>query len=221
MLFKRFNSFTSRQRLYILLFVFLVVVLLLIFFGGKDDSSETNEVSHSEEVVTTIAEPAEESNGIDISEIRALDTKNIVLVKYVKAVEEAKIINYVTAVEEAKIVEYVKAVEHAKWHEEQNRLARERAEAAQNTETQVASSQINTTSSVDWEAIRRCECPSGWHCNTGNGYYGGLQFDITTWQSVGGTGYPHEYSRAEQINKAEILHSRRGLSPWPTCGKYG
>lgn len=74
--------------------------------------------------------------------------------------------------------------------------------------------------SNDWDAVQRCECPSGWHCNTGNGYYGGLQFDLPTWRSVGGPGYPHEHSREVQIHYAEILFSQRGASPWPHCGKY-
>lgn len=77
------------------------------------------------------------------------------------------------------------------------------------------------TSSVNWDAIAQCESGGNWHINTGNGYYGGLQFDLQTWRSVGGTGYPHEHSREEQIHRAEILHSSRGVAPWPTCGRYG
>lgn len=77
------------------------------------------------------------------------------------------------------------------------------------------------SSSVNWDAIAQCESGGNWYINTGNGYYGGLQFDLQTWQSVGGTGYPHEHSREEQIHRAEILYSQRGVAPWPTCGRYG
>lgn len=72
----------------------------------------------------------------------------------------------------------------------------------------------------DWDAVAQCESGGNWHINTGNGYYGGLQFDLQTWRSVGGTGYPHEHSREVQIHHAEILFSQRGASPWPHCGKY-
>jgi hypothetical protein len=75
--------------------------------------------------------------------------------------------------------------------------------------------------SVNWDAIAECESGGNWSINTGNGYYGGLQFTLETWRGTGGTGYPHEHSREEQIHRAEILYSSRGLSPWPNCGKYG
>jgi hypothetical protein len=65
--------------------------------------------------------------------------------------------------------------------------------------------------------IRRYEQGSaGYLTNTGNGYYGAYQFNLATWRSVGGTGYPHNASAAEQDKRASILLSRRGLSPWPT-----
>ena len=79
----------------------------------------------------------------------------------------------------------------------------------------------NTGGSVNWDAIAECESGGNWQINTGNGYYGGLQFDLPTWRSNGGSGYPHEHSRKEQIRVAEILYSRRGTTPWPTCGVYG
>jgi len=75
--------------------------------------------------------------------------------------------------------------------------------------------------SVNWDAIANCESGGDWHINTGNGYYGGLQFDLQTWQSNGGSGYPHEHSREEQIRVAENLYASRGTAPWPSCGRYG
>lgn len=78
-----------------------------------------------------------------------------------------------------------------------------------------------SSGAVNWDAIAECESHGNWHINTGNGYYGGLQFDLPTWRGTGGTGYPHEHSREEQIYRAEILYSNRGLAPWPVCGKYG
>jgi Transglycosylase-like domain len=72
---------------------------------------------------------------------------------------------------------------------------------------------------LDWPALRECEAGHlGYRANTGNGYYGAYQFDLTTWQGVGGTGYPHLASPAEQDMRAQILYDDRGASPWPNCG---
>ncbi len=58
--------------------------------------------------------------------------------------------------------------------------------------------------------------PTGYASNTGNGYYGAYQFDLSTWASVGGTGLPSDASPAEQDMRASLLIDRRGLAPWPT-----
>ena len=63
-----------------------------------------------------------------------------------------------------------------------------------------------------------CESGGRWDIATGNGYYGGLQFDLQTWASVGGAGYPHNAAPLEQKYRAVLLIKRRGYSPWPICG---
>lgn len=68
-----------------------------------------------------------------------------------------------------------------------------------------------------WDRLAACESGGNWSINTGNGYYGGLQFTLSTWQSVGGTGYPHQHSRAEQIKRGKILQARSGWGQWPAC----
>jgi LysM repeat protein len=75
--------------------------------------------------------------------------------------------------------------------------------------------------SVDWDRIAQCESGSNWSTNTGNGYYGGLQFSPSTWKANGGTGSPHQASREEQIRVAERVLSTQGLGAWPTCGRRG
>ena len=55
--------------------------------------------------------------------------------------------------------------------------------------------------------------------NTGNGYFGYFQFDLPTWRSVGGTGYPHHQSYEVQKGKAQDLHAARGWGPWPGCSR--
>jgi hypothetical protein len=69
-----------------------------------------------------------------------------------------------------------------------------------------------------WDRLAECESNGNWAINTGNGYYGGLQFSLSTWRSVGGSGYPHEASREEQIHRAEILRDiNGGYGAWPSC----
>ncbi len=70
-----------------------------------------------------------------------------------------------------------------------------------------------------WDAIAKCESGGNWAANTGNGYYGGLQFSLSTWRAYGGTGYPHQHSRAEQIAIAEkVRRASGGYGAWPHCG---
>lgn len=68
------------------------------------------------------------------------------------------------------------------------------------------------------DRIAICESHGNWSINTGNGFYGGLQFTLGTWQSVGGWGYPHNNSEMEQKYRAVLLIQRDGYSPWPVCG---
>lgn len=76
-------------------------------------------------------------------------------------------------------------------------------------------------SSVNWDAIAQCESGGNWSINTGNGYYGGLQFSLSTWEGYGGSGMPHENSRAEQIRVAEKVLQGQGIGAWPVCGQKG
>ncbi len=71
-----------------------------------------------------------------------------------------------------------------------------------------------------WDDLARCESGGNWSINTGNGYYGGLQFNYGTWHDYGGgefADYPHQASREQQIAVAERLRAARGYAPWPAC----
>ncbi|WP_229070345.1 transglycosylase family protein [Actinoplanes sp. DH11] len=75
---------------------------------------------------------------------------------------------------------------------------------------------------VNWDVLAKCESGGRWHINTGNGYYGGLQFSRSTWKANGGAKYARTADKAtkgEQIRIAEKLYKKRGLKPWPVCGK--
>jgi len=74
-------------------------------------------------------------------------------------------------------------------------------------------------SGVNWDAIAKCESGGDWAIDTGNGYYGGLQFSPATWKANGGTGMPHRASREEQIRVAENVLRTQGVGAWPVCGK--
>jgi resuscitation-promoting factor RpfB len=68
-----------------------------------------------------------------------------------------------------------------------------------------------------WDDLAECESGGVWDLNTGNGYYGGLQFSLSSWHAVGGSGAPDEHSRAEQIRRAEVLLAEQGWGAWPSC----
>ncbi|WP_345577271.1 transglycosylase family protein, partial [Streptomyces prasinosporus] len=72
-----------------------------------------------------------------------------------------------------------------------------------------------------WDRIAQCESGGDWHINTGNGYYGGLQFSASTWRAFGGTAYAPTADRAgkaQQIEIATKVQRAQGWEAWPTCG---
>lgn len=78
---------------------------------------------------------------------------------------------------------------------------------------------VQRHSSMNWDSVARCESGGNWAINTGNGYHGGLQFTLGTWQSNGGSGMPENAGRDEQIRVAEnVLHSQ-GPGAWPVCSR--
>jgi hypothetical protein len=69
-----------------------------------------------------------------------------------------------------------------------------------------------------WDALAQCESGGNWHINTGNGYYGGLQFSLGTWHAYGGTGLPSQHSRETQIAVAtKLRNASGGYGAWPAC----
>ncbi|MFD5401296.1 transglycosylase family protein [Streptomyces griseorubiginosus] len=79
-----------------------------------------------------------------------------------------------------------------------------------------------------WDRIAQCESGGNWHINTGNGYYGGLQFSAGTWRAYGGTAYAptaDQATKSQQIAVATKVQGAQGWGAWPTCsaraGAYG
>jgi uncharacterized protein YabE (DUF348 family) len=79
------------------------------------------------------------------------------------------------------------------------------------------SSGSSTPSGSVWDKLAQCESGGNWSINTGNGYYGGLQFSLSTWRAYGGSGYPHKASREEQIRIAKKVQASDGWGAWPAC----
>ena len=85
--------------------------------------------------------------------------------------------------------------------------------------TKVAAPNYASGSSA-WDRIAQCESGGNWAANTGNGYYGGLQFSLGTWQAYGGSGLPSNASRETQIAIAtKVRDASGGYGAWPVCGR--
>jgi LysM repeat protein len=72
-----------------------------------------------------------------------------------------------------------------------------------------------------WDKVAQCESGGDWTINTGNGYYGGLQFSASTWRAYGGGAYAsvaNQASKAAQISVAERVLASQGPGAWPVCG---
>ncbi|HZG92420.1 MAG TPA: transglycosylase family protein [Pseudonocardia sp.] len=99
------------------------------------------------------------------------------------------------------------------------------------TNDEVAAEEVDTADGVapavsdeaTWERLAQCEATGNWSINTGNGYYGGLQFDARTWKAYGGDAYaplPHQASPGEQMAVASKLRDDRGgYGAWPACSR--
>lgn len=86
--------------------------------------------------------------------------------------------------------------------------------------TQPESTQAAAPQQADgsvWDRLAACEAGGNWSINTGNGFYGGLQFTQSSWNGVGGSGQPNLASRDEQIVRGQMLQAKQGWGAWPAC----
>ncbi|AKZ56196.1 Secreted protein [Streptomyces ambofaciens ATCC 23877] len=85
----------------------------------------------------------------------------------------------------------------------------------------MAAGNASAATASEWDAVAQCESGGNWSINTGNGYYGGLQFSASTWAGYGGTQYAStadQASKAQQIEIAEKVLAGQGKGAWPVCG---
>ncbi|MER7181219.1 transglycosylase family protein, partial [Streptomyces hyaluromycini] len=85
----------------------------------------------------------------------------------------------------------------------------------------MAAGTASAATASEWDAVAQCESGGNWAINTGNGYYGGLQFSASTWAAYGGTQYAaqaNQATKAQQIQIAEKVLAAQGKGAWPVCG---
>lgn len=85
----------------------------------------------------------------------------------------------------------------------------------------IAATTTSASAATGWDEVAACESSGDWSANTGNGYYGGLQFSQQTWEGFGGTEYAStadQASKSQQIAVAERVLAEQGKGAWPTCG---
>ncbi|KAB1143934.1 LysM peptidoglycan-binding domain-containing protein [Streptomyces luteolifulvus] len=85
----------------------------------------------------------------------------------------------------------------------------------------MASGTASAATSSEWDAVAQCESGGNWSINTGNGYYGGLQFSASTWAAYGGTQYAataDQATKEQQIAIGEKVLAGQGKGAWPVCG---
>ncbi|MGW0757490.1 transglycosylase family protein [Streptomyces sp. NPDC002814] len=85
----------------------------------------------------------------------------------------------------------------------------------------MAAGNASAATASEWDTVAQCEAGGNWSINTGNGYYGGLQFSASTWAAYGGTQYAStadQASKAQQIEIAEKVLAGQGKGAWPNCG---
>lgn len=85
----------------------------------------------------------------------------------------------------------------------------------------MAAGSASAATASEWDAVAQCESGGNWSINTGNGYYGGLQFSASTWAAYGGTAYAStadQATKGQQIEIAEKVLAGQGRGAWPHCG---
>ncbi|MEU5769946.1 transglycosylase family protein [Streptomyces asoensis] len=85
----------------------------------------------------------------------------------------------------------------------------------------MAAGNASAATTSEWDAVAQCESGGNWSINTGNGYYGGLQFSASTWAAYGGTAYAaqaNQASKSQQIAIGEKVLAGQGKGAWPVCG---
>lgn len=201
------------------------LILGLVAFGVAATgilitSKSASEPLFSEDVVTT--QPASDE-GFTPSDWSALSERANADAAAFKAWTDAQALNAWAAAYEASEVRRKEAEAKARQEREAaERAERERQRAATTTTTTTTKPKPapSTGGGGVWDRLAQCESGGNWSMNSGNGFYGGLQFMHSTWVFMGGrqyAEYPHQASRGGQIAVAEKLLAASGWGQWPAC----
>ncbi|WP_405617142.1 transglycosylase family protein [Streptomyces sp. NBC_01511] len=85
----------------------------------------------------------------------------------------------------------------------------------------IGATSASAATTSEWDTVAQCESGGNWSINTGNGYYGGLQFSASTWAAFGGSAFAStadQASKSQQIQIAEKVLAGQGKGAWPSCG---
>ena len=110
-----------------------------------------------------------------------------------------------------------KTVKETKKSSKITRKATDKVVLVGTKEEAVSSGGGSTSGNSVWDRLAQCESGGNWSINTGNGFYGGVQFSASTWRAMGGSGLPHQASRETQIAMGERLKASQGWGAWPGC----
>lgn len=180
------------------------------------------------------AEPDQKVSALSASEAVRYEDKGLSdlgdAIRQYEEKKQAELAAFYAAVAEQQRIEAEEAARQeaarqAALEEQRAEEAEAAASAPAPTQAPVAASggcATNPDAGGCWDKLAQCESGSNWATNTGNGYYGGIQFSLSSWQGVGGTGYPHEHSRETQIEMGRRLWNQGGWAHWPACtAKFG
>lgn len=104
--------------------------------------------------------------------------------------------------------------------ESQTQMANDQPQVEVQAEPQkppIPEAPVSRVDDAVWDNLAKCESGGNWHINTGNSFYGGIQFTQESWNAVGGSGLPSEAPREEQIMRGKILQANGGWGNWPAC----
>jgi hypothetical protein len=121
-------------------------------------------------------------------------------------------------IEQANLERYLAGIAEK---EAEQLLAEARSRAAIAAAGGISYAIVDDPNTSAWQRLRNCESGGNYHAISPTGRYrGAYQFDLRTWEAVGGEGDPAEAPPEEQDMRALMLYARRGKSPWPVCGRF-
>ena len=221
---KKRKSLNPHLVLFGVLTILGVFFFSLAVFGPIKKNSATK--PSGDETISRLLQDylsQQEKNVEEDKKKQAEENKRKAFLEAERAEEERLAAEYAAAVQAQEAEAQRLVAEQA----ERDRLAAEAAQTTTTTTAKIPQPIIETptvtpesTQYSVWDDLAWCESRGNWHMNSGNGFYGGLQFMHSTWLNMGGSQYayyPHEATREQQIAVASNLQTQYGWGQWPAC----